>query len=679
MAKPKPFVQLALTLAAALALLPAAPTAAAPPTKSGFDLTALDKSVDPCVDFYHYACGGWEAANPIPADQTSWGRFNELAERNRDKLHQILEAAAPASAQRSPTEKLIGDYYASCMDEAAIESKGLTPLKADLDRIAAMKSKDELPALAAYLQMTGAKILFTFGSEQDFKDPSQVSAIADQGGLGLPDRDYYFRDDAKSVEQRQQYTEHVRRMFELAGESAEQARADADAVMRFETALAKVSLDKVSRRNPNNIYHLLTRQELDALTPHFSWASYLTALQSPAFASLNVSAPDYFKGLDAVLAGTDLATIQDYLRWQVLHNSAELLPKKLADEDFAFFDHTLRGAKEQRPRWKRCVDLTDDAVGFALGRIYAEQTFGAEGKARTATMVAALEKALGEDIQSLSWMTEPTKKQALVKLAAIRNKVGYPDTWRDYSKLEIVRGDALGNARRGIAFELARQLDKMGKPLDRSEWAMTPPTVNAYYHPLLNDINFPAGILQPPFFDKGLDDAVNFGGIGAVIGHEMTHGFDDSGRQFAADGSLTDWWSPEDAKEFEKRTSCIVDQYSGYTSADVKLNGKLTLGENTADHGGLRIAYLAYHNTLGGKTPARIDGLSGDQRFFLGWGQIWCEELRPELARVLAQTNPHSPGPYRVNGVVSNMPEFAQAYGCKAGQPMVRENACHVW
>ena len=681
MRKLTPHARLALTLAAAVALtpLPAWPEAAAKATP-GFDPAALDRNVSPCEDFYQYACGGWMAANPIPADESAWGRFDELAERNRTKLREILEAAAPADAKRSPLEAQIGDYYASCMDEAAIEAKGIAPLKPELDRIAGLKSKDELPAVVGELHRIGANPFFGFGSEQDFKEASRVTAITDQGGLGLPDRDYYLKDDEKSVEQRKQYVEHVRRMFELLGESPERAKADADAVLKLETELAKVSLDQVSRRNPDNLYHKLTRQELEALTPRFSWTSYLKAIESPAFADINVTVPDFFKGMDALIAASDLETLRTYLRWNLVHDQADLLPKAFVDEDFAFYDKVLSGADELKPRWKRCIELTDAHLGEALGRIYAEQTFGAEGKARTGKMVAALEEALRDDIRALPWMTPETKKAAEGKLDAIANKVGYPDVWRDYSKLKIVRGDALGNAHRGTAFELARDLAKMGKPVDRGEWSMTPPTVNAYYNPLMNDINFPAGILQAPFFDKQMDDAVNFGAVGSVIGHEMTHGFDDFGRRFAANGNLTDWWKPEDAKEFEQRAQCIADQYAGYPAVDdVKLNGRLTLGENTADNGGVRIAYMALQDTLKGKKPGKIDGFTPEQRFFLGWGQIWCEQTRPEMARVLALTNPHSPGHYRVNGVVSNMPEFRQAFDCKAGQPMVREQACRVW
>lgn len=675
----KTHARLVLPLAAALAVAPQAASAAAKSTP-GFDPAALDRSAAPCEDFYQYACGGWMAANPIPADESNWGRFDELAKRNREKLREILEAAAPDKPGRSATERQIGDYYASCMDEAAIEARGIAPIKPELDRIAALRSKDELPALLGHLHRIGVSPFFGFGSEQDFKDARRVTAITDQGGLGLPDRDYYLKDDEKSVEQRKQYVQHVARMFELLGDSAADAKANADAVMRFETELAKDQLDLVSRRDPNNIYHKLTRKELVGLTPSFGWESYLSALQSPAFTDVNVTVPDYFKGMAELIASSDLATVRNYLRWNLVSSMAELLPKAFVDQDFAFYRQTLVGAKEIKPRWERCVELTDDHLGEALGRIYAEQTFGAEGKARMAVMVAALEKALAEDIRNLPWMTEGTKKEAMGKLEAIANKVGYPDVWRDYSALRIVRGDAIGNAQRGVSFETDRQLAKMGKPVDRGEWGMTPPTVNAYYHPLLNDINFPAGILQPPFFDKALDDAVNFGGIGAVIGHELTHGFDDFGSRFAANGNLENWWEPEDSKEFAKRTACFVEQYGNYTAVeDVKLNGQLTLGENVADNGGLRIAYMALRDTLEGKETKKIDGFTPEQRFFLGWGQIWCEQTRPEMARVLALTNPHSPGRYRVNGVVANMPEFREAFDCKAGQPMVRENVCRAW
>jgi putative endopeptidase len=661
---------------------PQAKTAPAVPVKTtpGFDINALDRSADPCGNFYQFACGKWMASNPIPPDEASWGRFDELLERNREILRGILEQAAVPNLNRDALHQKIGDYYASCMDEPAIEQKGTAPLKPEFDRIAALKAPGELPQELAHLHTLGVNALFSFSSDQDYKDATQEIAEADQGGLGLPDRDYYLKDDAKSKEIRQQYIAHVTNMFKLLGEAPAQAAADAQTVMRIETELAKVSMDRTARRDPSNTYHKMTTAGLQQLAPSFTFATYLRDTATPPVTTVNVVAPDFFKGMNALLASVPLEQWKTYLRWHVLHGQAAMLPRKFVDEDFRFYGKVLTGAKELQPRWKRCVRYTDSDLGEALGQPYVAETFGAEGKQRTLAMVQALEKALGEDIQALPWMTPETKKQALDKLEHIANKIGYPDKWRDYSKLEIVRGDAMGNSLRANAFEFHRQLNKIGRPVDRKEWLMSPPTVNAYYNPQMNDINFPAGILQPPFFSNQMDDAVNFGAIGAVIGHELTHGFDDEGRQFDAFGNLHDWWTPQDAKAFEERTQCLVNEYGGFTAVDdVKLNGKLTLGENTADNGGLRIALMALLDTLGGKTVAPIDGFTPEQRLFLGWGQIWCENRRPEFSRMLATVDPHSPGQYRVNGVVSNMPEFQKAFGCKPQAQMVRQNACRVW
>jgi endothelin-converting enzyme/putative endopeptidase len=505
-------------------------------------------------------------------------------------------------------------------------------------------------------------------------------AIVDQGGMGLPDRDYYTRDDAKSVELRKQYVEHVGKMAALAGAPPEQANAAAQNVIQLETALAKNALDAVSRRDPNKIYHKLSTAELQALTPQFQWPQYFTGIGAPPIYALNVTEPEFFKALGQTLASTPIGEIKSYLRWHLAHASATVLSKGFVDENFRFYGTALTGAKELRPRWKRCVQYTDTDLGEALGQAFVKEAFGPQAKADTLRMVHELEGALETDINSLSWMTEATKKEAQVKLHAISNKIGYPEKWRDYSGLNIVRGDALGNSQRSNAFEFHRQLNKIGKPVDKNEWSMTPPTVNAYYNPLENNINFPAGILQPPFYSAKADAAVNFGGAGAVIGHEMTHGFDDQGRQFDARGNLKDWWTPADAKAFDERAQCFVDEYSSFTAVDdVKVNGKLTLGENTADNGGLRIALMAYLSRAAKEPAATLDGFTAEQRVFLGWGQVWCENVRPERARMLAQTNPHSPGHYRVNGVVSNMPEFQKAFSCKAGAPMVRPTQCRVW
>jgi putative endopeptidase len=652
----------------------------AKPQASGFDVNAIDRTADACTDFYQYACGAWMKNNPIPADQASWGRFNELVERNRDILRGLLDQVGEAKATRTAVQQKLGDYYSTCMDESTVEKLGAKPLADDLGRIDAIKSKAELPAEIGRLQRQGVDAFFGFGAEQDFKSSSSVIAIADQGGLGLPDRDYYFKEDQNFVTQRTQYVDHVRKMFVLAGDAAPNAEAQAKAVMAIETALAKNAFDRVTRRDPNKIYNKLSRADLLALTKTFTWDPYLSATGAPQFGSINVTEPAFFKGLDGVMASTSLDDLKTYLRWHVIHAAAPTLSSTFVNENFEFYGKVLTGRKELQPRWKRCVSYTDSDLGEALGQLYVDATFGADGKRRMLELVGNLERALKRDLTDIDWMTLKTKEQALAKLAAFTRKIGYPDKWRDYSALTIVRGDLLGNSKRANEFEHRRQLAKIGQPVDRAEWLMSPPTVNAYYNPLMNEIVFPAGILQPPFFDRALDEAVNYGAIGAVIGHEMTHGFDDQGRQFDKDGNLADWWTDTDGAEFTKRATCIKEQYDGYVAVDdMKLNGALTLGENVADNGGLRIAHMALAEVLGGKSPGPIDGFTPEQRFFLGWGQIWCENVRPEQARLEVTTDPHSPGHWRVNGVVSNMPEFAKAFSCKAGQPMVKTNQCRVW
>jgi putative endopeptidase len=674
-------MRLSLLLTAALIFTCASMSAQESKTTANSVVTSLDKSADPCVDFYQFACGGWIKNNPIPADQSIWSRFGELAERNRLELRGILESAAKAP-NRDANEQKIGDYYSTCMDEAAIEKKGIAVLKPEFDRINALRDKSTLPALIAYLHGQGINGLFSFGSGADFKNAKQVIAQADQGGLSLPDRDYYLKDDPKSVELRKQYLQHVTNMFKLLGDAPDKAAAEATAVMNVEMALAKGSGDRVERREPERIYHKMPVAEWQSLTPDFNFARYLTSVGAPAMDSLNVVEPNFFKALAAELKSASMDDLKTYLRWQLVHSQTESLPKAFQDENFNFYGKTMQGAKEMRPRWKRCVAAVDSDLGEALGRVFVEKYYPPEAKARTLKMVNQLEAALHQDITELPWMSEATKKQALIKLAAIQNKIGYPAKWRDYSALKIEAGDALGNSLRANAFEVHRQLAKIGKPLDKQEWQMTPPTVNAYYEPTENNINFPAGILQPPFYDFKADDALNFGGMGAVIGHELTHGFDDQGALFDAEGNLHDWWTPADQKAFKERTQCIVNEYDQFVAVDdVHVRGKLTLGENTADNGGLRIANMALMKSLAdaAQQPEKIDGYTQEQRLFIGWGQIWCQNQTDQMARLLALNNEHSPGKYRANGVVQNMPEFQKAWGCKAGQPMVRENACHVW
>lgn len=654
---------------------------AVPPAKETtlqFSLQNIDTSADPCADFYQYACGNWLKNNPIPPDQSRWGRFSELEEHNREILHGILEKTSQPTPNRDPIDQKIGDYFAACMDVNGIDARGLTPIQPDLTRIRGLKDKNELAAEVARLHRRGVSAMFDFGAGADFKNSSMNIAQADQGGLGLPDRDYYLRSDAKSAELRQKYEAHVARMLELAGETPDRAKADAATVMKIETALAKGSLDLVSRRDPEKVYHKITRQELDQINPQFGWTVYLRDSRAPEFQSLNVAWPDFFKALNAAIQSYSLDDWKTYLTWHLLHSEAGLLPTTFVNANFDFYGTTLTGAKALRPRWKRCVDYTDSELGEALGRRYVELTFGADGKARTLRMVNALEKSLGQDIQEVTWMSAATKREALIKLRAIANKIGYPDKWRDYSTVVITRDNPVANSMSADEYEFQRQMNKIGKAVDRSEWEMTPPTVNAYYDPLTNSINFPAGILQPPFFDKSMDDAVNFGGIGSVIGHELTHGFDDEGRQFDALGNLHNWWTPEDSKEFEQRTACIVKQYSSFEVAPgVHVNGELTLGENTADNGGARIARRALQNT--NPAEANMGHYTPEQQFFLAFGQIWCENQRPESEVLQVRTDPHSPARFRVNGVLQNMPEFQGAFACKAGQPMVSANACRVW
>ncbi len=658
----------------------AANSSAKPADIRSFDLTAIDKSVDPCNDFYHYACGTWLKNNPKPPDQSSWGRFNELHERNQMVLRSILDKQSADNSSRSPVNQKIGDYYYSCMDEAAIEAKGTAPVKPYIDKIDAMKNKSEIPIVLGGLHRAGANAFFGFSSEPDFKDSKIDIASADQGGLSLPDRDYYFKADAKSVETREKLEKHIAKTLELYGEPPAKAAADAKIVMKVETDLAKVSLDRTQQRDPTNIYHKMSVTDLQKLSPAFSWNQYFTTVESPKFDSLNVSEPDFVKGMNQLIADNDLDTIKTYLRWQTLHGASPMLPKAFVEEDFDFYGKTLRGAKELRPRWKRCVQYTDNDLGEALGQAYVAETFPPEAKAHTLQMVHELEAALKTDITELSWMSPETKKQALEKLSRIDNKIGYPDKWRDYSSLNIVRGDAMGNSARANQFEFNRQLAKIGKPVDRTEWGMTPPTVNAYYNPLENNVNFPAGILQPPFYDYKADDATNFGSIGVVIGHELTHGFDDEGSQFDADGNLRNWWTPQDKEQFDKLEQCFVNEYDGFVAVDdVHIKGKLTLGENTADNGGLRISHMALLDVLAATPEGTVEGFTPDQRFFLGYAQIWCANQTPETLRLQALTNEHSAPQYRVNGVVSNSPDFAKTFGCKEGSPMIRKPVCRVW
>jgi putative endopeptidase len=646
--------------------------------QSVLDVSSMDISIDPCMDFYTYSCGGWMKKNPIPPDQSSWSIYGKLQDENRAQLRGILESAAAGSGQRTAYTQKIGDYYASCMDERAIEHAGITPLKSQLEAIGKLDSKSGLAEVVGI--MASARTLFKFRSDQDYRDSTQVIAEADQGGLGMPDRDYYLKGDAKSEELRKGYVAHVQRMFELLGDKPETAAAEARTVMRIETELARGSMTRVERRDPKSLYHKMTVAEFQKLSPAFRWKEYLAKVGLPALTSLNVKAPKFFQTVNQQIEKEDLSGWKAYLRSRLVDVNARYLSSDFVNEDFKFNDKTLLGSEQLEPRWKRCVEGVDNDLGEALGQAYVEKYFSAEAKQQALEMVKEIEAAMQQDIETLPWMSADTKKAALEKLHAVANKVGYPDRWRDYSKLEIVRGDEMGNVLRARRFEFDRQLAKIGKPVDRLEWGMTPPTVNAEYDDQRNDINFPAGVLQPPLFDPAADAAPNYGDTGGTIGHELTHGFDDEGRQFDARGNLRDWWTTADGKEFEKRASCISAQYSQYVVVDeIKINGKLTLGEDVADLGGLLLAYSAWKEDTKGKKLEPIDGLTPEQRFFVGYGQSWCANTRDEAKRLRAAVDPHSPDKYRASGVVTNMPEFQEAFHCKTGAPMAPEKRCRVW
>ena len=650
----------------------------------GLDKQLIDSSADPCVNFWQYACGNFNKLYPIPADKSRYVSFSIVNDYTLTVLHNMLDSVAAPSAQHTPNEQKTGDYYASCMDENAIDADGLKPLQPELDRIGAMTSKSQLTELLAHYQMINDTAFFNYGEQQDFKDAQKQIAMVDQGGLGLPERDYYFRTGDAAEKTRKEYVEHVAKMLVLIGEPADKADADAQKIMTLETALAKVSLDITSMRDPNNVYHPMTVAKLTELTPEIDWPKFLADTGVSGIADLNVTNPEFFKGLQAVFASTDLDTIKTYLRWQFINSvPSYALPKALDEEHFDFYSRKLEGQPEQEARWKRCVSATDGALGEALGQVYVSSQFSAANKAYTLQMVRDIEGAMNKEIEAQTWMSSETKAKAEAKLHMVADKIGYPDHWRDYSTLKVVRRDALGNAFRGIEFEAKRELAKIGKPVDRGEWSMSPPTINAYYNPLMNDINFPAGILQAPFYDPHASDASNYGHIGAIIGHELTHGFDDQGSQFDGNGNLSDWWTPEDRKKFDDMTDCEVKEYSNFTVVDdVKINGKLDLGENTADNGGIRLALMAFLEDAKRKSidlSAKEDGYTPIQQFFVAFGQNWCGNIRPETLRLQVQTDPHSPEEFRANGVVQNMPEFGKAFGCKEGQPMMPANACHVW
>jgi len=662
----------------------AAPAPVTEPVKPvSFDPSGIDKTADPCTDFYKYACGNWMKNNPIPNDQAYYGRFDQLAEHNRYLLYQQFTAAA--TAPQTPLQKQYGDYFAACMDKSLADKLGTKPIEPALQAIAAWNDRKHFATFMGEMEKKYAiGFFFNFGYDQDEKDSTKQIGEITQAGLSLPDRDYYLQSDEGMKTIRAKYLVHVEKMFVLFGDTPARAKEEALDVLAVETALAQGSMPLADQRDPANVYHIMTIAELQKLTPAFDWKVYLAAKQESSLPALNAAMPDFLSAMNNELQDADISALKSYMRWQVMHVYARSLSAPIMEENFDFFGKTLSGQKEQTPRWKRCTSMTDKALGEAVGQDWVKMYFPPSAKDSMEKLIATLETALGQDIQSLDWMDEATRAAAEKKLAAFREKVGYPAKWRDYSKLTVHRNDLVGNIQRDTAFNDRWSLDHIGKPVDESEWDMTPPTVNAYYNPSMNDINFPAGILQPPFFDYKADPAVNYGAIGVVIGHEMTHGFDDQGSQYDGQGNVREWWSAEDRKKFEARTDCEVKEYGNFDAAPgQKLNGKLTLGENTADNGGLRIAYAALMQVLAGEgadaATSQIDGYTPAQRYFISFGQVWCENIRDEEARVLAKSDPHSTGYWRVNGSVQNFPAFGQAFGCKVGQPMMPENACRVW
>lgn len=646
------------------------------------DVGGMDSGAQACADFYQYANGGWLSSNPIPSDRPRWATFDELFQRNQNDLRAILEKlAADRSAAEGSEERKLGDFYATCMDEPAIEAKGLTPLEPELARIDSIQNAAGLRTEIGRLQAQGVGVVFTFGSEEDRKNSAQVIAAAVQGGLGLPDRDYYLKKDAKSAELRKKYVVHVAKMLELAGAKSAKAAADAKAIAALETQLAEASMDNVEIRDPDKTHHPMSLDAFSRTNPGLEWAAFFREQNLPADVSINVWQPDFFRTADKLVKSVPLATWKAYLRWHLLNGIAYALPKRFVDENFAFNGTTLSGTPQIQPRWKRCVNATDSAMGMALGKLYVKEHFPPEAKRRADELVKNLLAALSDDIKTLSWMSEPTKQAALKKVEAFGIKIGYPDKWRDYSTLQVSRASYAGNAIAGTAFEVRRDFNKIGKPVDKSDWGLTPPEVNAYNNSAKNEIVFPAGILQPPFFYPDGDDAINYGAIGAVIGHEIIHGFDNAGRKFDAQGNQVDWWTAEDAKKFDEGASCIIKQFDGFVvDADVHEKGALVQGESIADLGGLTIAYRAYKKSLEGKpAPAPIDGLTADQRFFVANGRIWASNHRPEFAQLMAKTDEHPLGRFRSIGTVSNMPEFAQVFECGPGAAMVHEARCQIW
>ncbi len=648
----------------------------------GLDRRNLDSATDACVDFYQYANGNWLALNPIPDEYSSWGISHEMYERNLALLRQIMEEAANANAPKGTNQQKVGDFWYTGMDTERIESQSLAPLKADLERVEAIAGVEDIAAMVRDLHAEGVSVLFDQGIFQDLKNSEQYLYYAVQGGLGLPDRDYYTREDEESAKLRQQYVAHVSTMLQLMGHTEEQASRAAASILELESRLAKASLTNVELRDPANYYNIETLKSADEATPNFSWSRYFKRLGLEGMESFSYAQPDFFAEMNALLAAADLDTWKAYLQWNLINNFSPYLSEAFVDQDFEFYGKTLRGTEELQPRWKRVVARTSASLGEALGQVYVEQAFPPQTKARADKMIEDLRSTVAIRIQNLDWMTDETKAQALAKLAAFNSKIGYPDEWRDYSKLDIERQSYVANVRAADAFEMRRNLDKIGQPIDRNEWGMSPQTVNAYYSPVMNEIVFPAAIMQPPMFDGEADDAINYGGMGSVIGHEFMHGFDDKGSQFDAQGNMENWWTDEDRQHFDERTKILVDQFGGFVAVDdLHVNGELTLGENIGDLAGLTMAFYALQTALEGNNPGEIDGFSPEQRFFLSWAQGWRKSYRPEALKLQVNTDPHSPAKFRVNGPLANMPEFAAAFGCKEGDPMAlpADQRAEIW
>jgi len=640
--------------------------------------------VSPCEDFYQYAVGGWLKAHPLPATYARFGRFEEVAERNRDTLRTILESdAKQSSPEPGSNAQKVGDFWAACMNEPAIEAQGVTPIRADLDRIDAIKARPEVVTEIHRQQQRGIAPLFRFSAQNDFKNSRMIIAGVSQGGLGLPDRDYYLRDDEKFQTTRKQYAEHIAKMFELAGSDRARAAADAERVLTLETQLARASMPRVDMRKPENVYHITPVSELQSIAPLFDWTQFFSSIALGDLRSLNVAQPEFFKEANRLLAEAPLESWKAYLRWNLLDAAAPTLSSPFVNQDFAFRGQILSGQREIQPRWQRCVRAADMTIGEILGQEYVKRAFTPEAKVKMNQLIDNLVAALREDIPMLGWMGMQTKQAALAKLDAFRRRIGYPDKWIDYSSVNVGRDSYAANVFAAQAFRVRRAAGRVGKPDDPNEWGFfTPSTVNAGYSPTRNDITFPAGILQPPFYDPNADDAYNYGGIGMVIGHEMTHGFDDQGAKFDAEGNLRNWWSDEDLKNFQSRAECIANQYGEYVVEDnLKLQGNLVTGEAIADLGGMTLALRAYQKSLAGKDRKIIDGFTPEQRFFLGFAQVWGQNMAAEEARRRALTDSHAPGPARVNLTVQNMPEFQDAWNCPQGMKMTREAAkrCGIW